>query len=149
MLYNPKKGIDFTKKIIASDSTIDYIPLTNMGQDQIIELCKTSKVYIDFGNHPGKDRFPREAAHLGCIVITGKRGSAKFYEDVKIPEKFKFEDKENNIPYITREIKNIFLNYNEKIQDFSEYRKIIKNEEDGFENDLKKVWNNFLRQYDN
>lgn len=51
-----------------------------------------SKVYIDFGNHPGKDRIPREAAISGCIVITGKRGAAAFAEDVCIPETYKFDE---------------------------------------------------------
>jgi len=87
VLYNPIKGIEFTKKIMLFEKTIEFLPLVNMNQTQIIELCKKSKVYIDFGNHPGKDRFPREAALLGCAIITGKRGSAKFSGDVKILEK--------------------------------------------------------------
>jgi hypothetical protein len=118
-----------------------------MTQDQIIDLCKTSKVYIDFGNHPGKDRFPREAAHLGCIIITGKKGSAKFHEDVMIPEKFKFADNEKNIPNIVNEIKNVFLNYNDIVAKYNDYRNMIKNEENIFEDDVKKVWNKFLIQY--
>jgi hypothetical protein len=149
VLYNPKKGIEFTKKIIAFENSIEYTPLINLNQDEIIELCKTSKVYIDFGNHPGKDRFPREAAHLGCIIITGKRGSAKFFEDVKTPEQFKFDDIKGNVPKITNEIKKIFGNYNNIVKDFNDYREMIGNEENAFEDDVKKVWTKHLRHYDN
>jgi hypothetical protein len=148
VLYNPQKGIEFTKKLMSIDTTIEFTPLINMSQTQIIELCKKSKVYIDFGNHPGKDRFPREAAHLGCIIITGKRGSANFHEDVMIPEKYKFIDKDSNIPQIISEIKNIFKNYNDIEQEFDEYRKMIKNEEKIFEEDVARIWNEFLEKFD-
>ena len=50
-----------------------------------------SKVYIDFGNHLGKDRIPREVAS-GCCIITGKTGADKYKEDVYIGEKFKFDE---------------------------------------------------------
>lgn len=147
VLYNPKKGIEFTKKIIEYDANIVFIPLINMNQVQIIELCKTSKVYIDFGNHPGKDRFPREASYLGCVIITGRRGSAKFFEDVMIPDRYKIDDKDSNVPLIVNEIKNIFSSYCNLIHDFDEYREMIKKEEQIFESDVAKVWNNHLCEF--
>ena len=51
-----------------------------MTPEQVVDLMSESKVYIDFGNHPGKDRIPREAVINGCCVITGVRGSARFKE---------------------------------------------------------------------
>ncbi|MCX7738527.1 MAG: hypothetical protein N2Z80_03840 [Hydrogenothermaceae bacterium] len=66
----------------------------------MIDILKKAKVYIDFGNHTGKDRIPREAAMLECCVITGRRGIAKYREDVPIPENYKIEDKVENIPLI-------------------------------------------------
>jgi len=65
-----------------------------MPREEVIKLLQKAKVYIDFDYHPRKDRLPREAAILGCCVITRKRGSAKFFEDVPIPDEYKFEDKE-------------------------------------------------------
>ncbi|WP_410514284.1 hypothetical protein PaeBR_07740 [Paenibacillus sp. BR2-3] len=147
VLYNPKKGFEFTRKIIAFDDNIEFIPLVNMKQDQIIELCKTSKVYIDFGNHPGKDRFPREAAHLGCIVITGKKGSARFEKDVKIPQDYKFNDVNHSIHEIINKILYIFHNYNEEIDFLNEYRSMIANEELRFEDDVQKIWDNYFEIY--
>ena len=49
----------------------------------------SSKIYIDFGEHPGMDRLPREAAINGLIVITNKAGAAFYKEDVGIKEKYK------------------------------------------------------------
>jgi len=140
VVYNPKKGFSFTKKIIKAASDIKFVPLINMTRKQVIQTLQKAKVYIDFGYHPGKDRIPREAAILGCCVITGKRGSAKYFEDVPIPEEYKFEDKEENIPAIVNKIKDCFDNFNERYKDFDHYRKIIKDEPRKFLEDLRKIF---------
>ena len=106
------------------------------------ELLGTSKVYIDFGNHPGKDRIPREAAIMGCCVITGKRGSAYFHEDVMIPDEYKFEDRLDAIPSIVELIQNCMTNYEERLLDFEQYRAYIKNEQKQFSKDVESVFMN-------
>ena len=138
--YNPRKGYRFTKKLIDSSPEISFVPIVNMSKEQVIELLQKAKVYIDFGNHPGKDRIPREAAMLKCCVITGKRGSAKYFEDVSIPEEYKFKDKSQNIGNITKKIKECFRSYEEHLKNFEKYREKISNEEDEFINDLKKIF---------
>jgi len=139
--YNPKKGIEYTNKIIRfANNNITFIPIINMNRDDVIKTLQRAKVYIDFGNHPGKDRMPREAAILGCCVITGKRGSAAFYEDVPIPDEYKFDDKEENIPKIIEKIKDCFANFEERHKDFDYYREVIKNEPQKFVEDLKKIF---------
>lgn len=140
ILYNPKKGFEFTKKVIDYMKNYDFFPLENLTQDEIVNLCKTSKIYIDFGNHPGKDRFPRESAYLGCAVITGLRGSAKYKEDILIDDKYKLEDIESNIPKIKEIVDEIFDNYDELIKDFYPYIEKIKGEEKVFNNEVKEVY---------
>lgn len=140
VVYNPKKGFQFTKKIIKSAKDIKFIPLINMTREEVIKTLQRAKVYIDFGNHPGKDRIPREAAILGCCVITGKRGSAAFFEDVPIPEEYKFEDKEENIPEIVEKIRDCFENFEERYKDFEYYRQVIRGEPQKFIEDLKKIF---------
>jgi hypothetical protein len=140
VVYNPKKGYGFTKKIINEAPDLIFVPIINMTREQAIETLQKAKVYIDFGNHPGKDRIPREAAILGCCVITGKKGSASFYEDVPIPEEYKFDDEENNIPQIINKIKDCFENFEERYKDFDNYRVMIKKEPQRFIEDLKKIF---------
>jgi len=140
VVYNPNKGFAFTKKIISSAKDIKFIPLINMTRDEVIKTLQRAKVYIDFGHHSGKDRIPREAAILGCCVITGKRGSAAFFEDVPIPDEYKFEDKEENIPKIIEKIRDCFKNFEERHKDFEYYREYIRNEPKKFIEDLKKIF---------
>lgn len=141
VVFNPKKKFSFTNKIIKYAPDLKFIPLIKMTREEVVKTLQRAKVYIDFGNHPGKDRIPREAAILGTCVITGKRGSVRYFEDVPIPEKYKFEDKEENISTIIEKIKDCFVTFEERYEDFDYYKKIIKNEPKNFVEDMKKIFN--------
>lgn len=140
VVYNPNKGYEFTKKIINQAKNIIFIPILNMTRLQVVEILQKAKVYIDFGNHPGKDRIPREAAILGCCVITSKSGSAAYYEDVLIPEEYKFDDIDINISKIINKIKDCFENFDERYKDFDYYREVIKQEPQKFIEDLNNIF---------
>lgn len=140
VIYNPKKGIEFTKAIMQNAKSIKFVPIENMTRDEVANLLSTAKVYIDFGNHPGKDRIPREAAISGCCVITGKDGSAKFHEDVPIDEEFKFTSTVKNIPLIVEKIKDCFGNYEFESKKFDNYKELIKNEQAQFIKDIKNIF---------
>lgn len=140
ILYNPKKGLNFTKNIIKKSSQYKWIPLENMSRSELIDVMSKAKIYIDFGFHPGKDRLPRECAMSGCCIITGMRGSASFFEDIPIPNKYKFKDKNKSIPKIIEAIDYIFGNYEKVINDFEFYRHMISKEKEEFE---KQVGNLF------
>lgn len=142
ILYNPKKGYEFTKKIIKnSPKSFKWVALEGFTNLQVKELLSTSKVYIDFGNHPGKDRFPREAALSGCCIITGKRGAAGFKRDIPISEKYKFSDNEKNIPLIIEAISFVLNNYNVAVGDFKDYRNNILKEKQQFIDGCKQLFN--------
>ncbi|HVI92362.1 MAG TPA: hypothetical protein VM753_00070 [Anaeromyxobacter sp.] len=92
ILYNPKKGLHTTRALMARCPDYEFRALAGLTRTELRELLGKSMVYIDFGNHPGKDRMPREAAASGCVVITNRRGSAGYVEDVGIPEAYKIDD---------------------------------------------------------
>jgi hypothetical protein len=141
VVYNPQKGFSFTKNLIYLAEDIKFVPLINMGREEVIETLKRAKVYIDFGNHPGKDRLPREAAILGCCVIVGRRGSAAFFEDVPIPDEYRFENNIKNASQIIEKIQDCFRDFENRYKDFEYYRQIIRNEPQKFLEDLKKIFN--------
>lgn len=143
VLYNPKKGYEITKKLMELNSSLTWKPLINMSNEEMRHTMITSKIYVDFGNHPGKDRIPREAAIAGCCVITGRRGSASFSEDVSVPEEYKFDDYDirnidNNA--ILDAINDCFENYDKNISKYSKYRKKIILEKEKFINDIKSIF---------
>lgn len=130
--YNPKKGVKFTNALKSIASDIKFVAIENMTREEVIKLLQKSKVYIDFGNHPGKDRIPREAAILNCVVLTGKRGSAKYKDDVFIDEEFKFDESDSSFKKILEKIIYIFDNFEHENQKFDLYREKIKREKDDF-----------------
>ena len=133
--YNPVKGKEFTDYIIQKNPYINFKPIINMSENEIIELLKISKVYIDFGHHPGRDRIPREAAILGNCIITNKKGSSKYYNDIPIPNNFKVDDLDSVGIIINECFNNFKLNHN----NFKLYRMNIKNQ--------KEQLNNLTKQY--
>ena len=130
--YNPNKGFEFTQKIIESAPNLTFVPIQNMTPEQVQELLARSKVYIDFGNHPGRERIPRESTMSHCVVITSRRGSADNPIDVPIDDDFKFEDTLENIPKIIEKIRYVFENFKAEHDRQNSYRQIILKERDYF-----------------
>jgi len=135
-VYNPKKGYKFTSKLIkkARKHNLNFKPIENMTRKEVIKTLEKAKVYIDFGNHPGKDRLPREAAIMGCCIIVGTKGSAN--HDIPIPPEFKLTD----IPTIIKKIKSCLKNFKQNHAKFQNYRNLIKKEPQKFQKDLKKIF---------
>ena len=142
VLYNPAKGFEITSQLIKSFPEIKWVPIIKMTSEEISKLMASSKIYIDFGSHPGKDRLPREAALNGCCIIVNKEGAANNNLDINIPEKFKICDplKEQNL--IVSLIKEIFKSYNNQYLQFEDYRNKIRKEENTFEMEVKQIVKN-------
>lgn len=98
LVYSPAKGLQRTELILRAlnDSgrpLPKVVPLKGMSLNQVRSLLGRAKVYIDFGDHPGKDRIPREAVALGACILVNRRGSAANSIDMPIAEEFKIEDR--------------------------------------------------------
>ncbi len=125
---------------IQSAYNFKMIKLSGLNTKQIINIFKKTKVYLDFGYHPGKDRMPREAALFDNCIITNKKGSAKNKLDIPINEKYKIEEKKTNLKKIEKIILNIFNKHRNELKYFKKYKKIILNEKKVFYKDLKKIF---------
>lgn len=137
-LYNPQKGLADLMPFIEETPWLHWIPLINLTEEQMAFLMQVAKIYVDFGPHPGKDRIPREAASCGCCVITNKKGSAAFSQDVPIPEKYKFSSLADAHDEIISLLSDICENFEEHNRNFDQYRAFISSERLAFSNDVKK-----------
>lgn len=141
VVYNPKKGFNFTQRLMKIAPYIKWRSIQNMTPAQVQALLAKAKVYIDFGYHPGKDRIPREAAISGCVVITGKRGAAANDIDINIPAEFKFGEAEKDLPLIIEKIRAVFENFEENYLKQESYRERILNDKARFEEEVAKALN--------
>jgi len=132
ILYNPAKGIEFTRQLIEAFPTKIFVPLKGLNKASLRDLFQTAKLYIDFGHHPGKDRMPREAAALGCCILTSLSGAAGNSIDTPIGRAYKFEISASSVEPIGKMFDDIFANYKTRIHDFARIRDVIANQEAEF-----------------
>ena len=112
------------KDRIAGQLGIPGVPLFGMSREKVIETLKETKVYVDCGGHPGRDRIPREAAILGCIVVTNTAGTAECFEDVPLTTKAL------TVEELIGHIKNGFERYDELLEAQNAYAQRIRQEKD-------------------
>ena len=144
ILYNPKKGKIFTQKIVHLNQDLTFIPIENMNVDQIIDLMDESMVYIDFGEHPGKDRIPREAAMRSLVVVTGRDGAAVNDVDVNIPQKYKIDRNISQLGKVKELLHSCIENYSAIVNDFNSYREKIMNEKAVFRRNVEKAFKEII-----
>ncbi len=137
-LYNPKKGgAEALQPVIgACREDIRWIALTGFTPRQMALLMCKAKVYVDFGTHPGKDRIPREAAVCGCCVLTNRRGSAAYQEDVGIAEQYKIADADN-VEAVLAKVYDLMDNYRDRREEYAAYRAAIEGEKAEFMRDFQ------------
>jgi len=136
VVYNPKKGIAFTRKLMALAPDVTFRAIENMTPVEVAALLQSAAVYIDFGNHPGKDRIPREAAISGCIVVVGKRGSANSSIDVPIDPMFKFDTDKAGLAATAELLRRAVRDPQAYIPMFDGYRAMISGEKKIFQHQV-------------
>lgn len=140
VLFNPKKGYEYTKKIIEALPSVKFVALQGMNRNQLNKAFDSAKLYIDFGHFPGKDRLPREAVLHDCCILTGKFGASKYYEDVPINDNFKYDITKSNIQQIVDKIMHILNNYEDMNRQFDSYRKIVTEEQYIFYQEIEDIF---------
>jgi len=124
VLYNPAKATPFMRELMAACDGIEFKPIQGMTRKQVIHTMWHSKLYLDFGEFPGRERIPREAVLCGCCIITSKIGSAAYYED--FAHSYKFDSKPEHIWAIVRKIRYVLDHYEECRKDFDYFRRMLR-----------------------
>ncbi|MBO1035811.1 MULTISPECIES: hypothetical protein [Delftia] len=139
--FNPRKGMKITSKLINALPHVKFQAIENMTTEQVNNILRSVKIYIDFGEHPGKDRLPREAALAGACIITGMAGAAANALDIPIPQSYKLNSSsENFIADFELLTSKIFNNFEQSTIDFEQYRKKILQEKEEFSIQCKNLF---------
>lgn len=132
---NPAKGKELIEIFIEQNPDLKIINLSNMTRQEVINSLKKCKVYIDFGHHPGKDRIPREARLLNCVVFVNRKGAAVNTVDISLGDYYKFDDFTN----LRSMIEDVFENYDDHLQNQEDYKDLILEEKENFFSQAKNV----------
>ncbi len=119
---NYHKGEKFNNEFIKNYSDIlKFKLLKDLNLKESQEMLSKSKIFVDFGNHPGRDRMPRETVTSKTNILILNKGAAAFFKDLPIKKKYKFDE----VNFFThfKILQNILL-INKKFK-FNNYRKKI------------------------
>jgi len=147
VLYNPVKATPFMKKIMDACPDVKFKPVKDMTRAQVIDTMRHSKLYIDFGEFPGRERMPREAALCGCCLITSKVGAAAYHEDFR--HNYKYDSKDAHIWAIVRRIHEVLDNFEECQHDFEIFRRSLMAERKGVQFQYRTIRGAFYEVFDN
>lgn len=134
-LYNPRKGLAFTEKLIAAcaGSGIEFLPLIGYSEPDLRRLYGECKLYMDFGGHPGRERMPREAAASGCVIVTGRRGSAGNELDMPLPPFYKIDESQPGAEVTLRDtLMAVTADYDHHRRAQTDYRAWVRGQRDTF-----------------
>ena len=109
----------------------EVIELRGLSRYGLTSALRGSKVYIDFGRHPGRDRLPREAALAGCTVFSTRHGAAGFFEDMPLDDWFKFD----TLDKVLERVASVLNGDDVPSQDF--YQSWVAGNRDVFEAEVK------------
>ncbi|WP_029287633.1 hypothetical protein [Pedobacter sp. R20-19] len=140
LLYNPKKNGEYLELLKAKSPHLNWKALIDMSPDEVAYWMNKSKLYIDFGYHPGQERMPREAVLMGCCVITGSKGSAAYHDDVPLPDGFKFDEDKDLPEKVFCLIEEVLINFDTNIKLFENYKKTILAEKENFDKAVRNVF---------
>ncbi len=106
-------------------------------------MCRTlgdTKIFLDFGHHPGKDRVPREAALAGVVPLIRYAGAAKEFADVPLGEQFFIKNEDFFIPgKVLEKCRECLKNIEKYQSELNEYQTFISKEKEIFFNEISNL----------
>ncbi|MDE5592496.1 MAG: hypothetical protein K2I75_01025 [Clostridiales bacterium] len=138
ILYNPSKPSRLMEKLLLRDD-LKFRPLKGFTPEELVNVYRGAKLYIDFGEFSGPERIPKESVFNGTCLLVGKRNASVNDFDIPIPQQYKIEDFENE-QLVVDKIKYILQNYDECIGDFNGFRTKIQNLETTFKEQINNVF---------
>jgi hypothetical protein len=144
--FNAQKGLEITRHLIPPlCHAYGFAPLAGLNRPQVKELLLRSRVYLDFGHHPGKDRGPREAALMRNCIVVAHLGAARNLTDVPIPRQYKIDIDVRHSPDGTQTtlqfnrdatcafVDTIMNDYDSHLRKFEAYVERIRQEKEEFD----------------
>jgi hypothetical protein len=140
--FNARKAYPLTFKLVKAlrRHGIVVLDLKNVGKDRMIKILSKSKIFLDIGLHPGRDRPPREAVVLDNITIVNNHGGCYHFADCMIPVEFKWNcylDQDINYHKSIYDIEHYLENYEYYIKKFYSFKQYILQEPSLFINDTR------------
>lgn len=84
--YLPKKAHGARDMIARLEKRFKVTRIEGLDRQGVLDRLCDTRIFLDLGHHPGKDRLPREAALCGGIPMVRRVGAATNPIDVPLPD---------------------------------------------------------------
>ncbi len=139
--YNPAKGMHYTQAVLDALAPIPAIELRGYTHEQLINVLREVKVYVDFGYFPGAERMPREALLSGACIVVGRRGAAGNGQDYPIPSAYKIDHTMPDFASDARDaVLRIFDDFETSSADFDPFRESLRAGPTTFVEDVQRLF---------
>lgn len=128
----PNKGAELAQSFIDTAPELSYTLIRNMTRPEVGDALRQTRVYIDFGNQPGKDRVPREAAVSGNVVFLHHKGAGSYYEDSPLDDVYLFTEEDIRSGNLKARVQLVLDNRLHNFERQAYYRQRVFNEKDEF-----------------
>lgn len=137
VLYNPSKPSRLMRSLLQRN-TFTYIPIKGLNFNQMIQLYRTSKLYVDFGNFPGPERMPKEAVYNGCNILVRSVHAAST-DDVMVPMQYKLSS-DVSVFRAEQKICEMLENYEQQFDDFNSFRHMVDDMENVYRKQIHQIF---------
>jgi len=131
--YFPRKGGALAARFAAAAPDLQFRPIENMDKDEVRQALEQSAIYLDFGNQPGKDRVPREAAASGAVVFLHRRGAAACFTDHPLAPVYLFSVDDIDSGELHRRVRAVLVDPAAHRHNQRYYRQRVRMEKEEFE----------------
>jgi len=137
--YFPNKGAERAARF-TPPAGADFLPLRGLTKPELRDILFTTRLYIDFGHHPGKDRIPREAAAAGAVILLHQAGAALHFADHPLPRDYLFTEADILSGRLTARAAAILANPEPHLARQQQYRASIATERARFDLEVQTLF---------
>lgn len=141
ILFNESKSARPVSQLQREYPHLAFRGLQGLSALDLRDVYRSSKLFVDFGPHPGRDRMPREAVSQGCTLITGLKGTAANSKDVPIPLRYKLDQTSRAFSRQFGEVSSEILSSYQSIfeRDFASFQTLTLAERESFRRELSQL----------
>jgi len=133
VVYNGSKGRWLVPHLRERMPDVRFVPLEGMSYLEVCQTISRAAAYIELGLLHGRDRLPREAAHLGTPVVFVARGSAYCWADAPVPVEYRVPFREDWADLAVPVIRDVLADPGHALERQASYREWVAGERDRYE----------------
>ena len=134
VLYNKVKSWSLLPAVAELMPDVEFRPIAGKSYTDVLSALSGATAYLELGHLPGRDRMPREAAHVGTPVICLARGAGYCWQDIPLPVDYRVPFREGWPALAAQALRRVLDDPRQAANDQAPYRLWVSGERERYEN---------------